>query len=97
MITAKGYDRGVCAGVLDCPLPAVSGPKNISLGCDAFHRGLGCPGTSRFAAKTASMEDNMRRIFIAAVALITLIAASAPSQACPAGYRPCGAGLCCPQ
>ena len=39
----------------------------------------------------------MRRIFIAVVALITLVAASAPSYACPAGYRPCGAGLCCPQ
>jgi hypothetical protein len=39
----------------------------------------------------------MRRIIIATSAVLMLLAASAPSQACPGGYAPCGAGVCCPR
>ena len=38
----------------------------------------------------------MRLALISLVALAALIAAIAPSFACPAGYAPCGARYCCP-
>jgi hypothetical protein len=38
----------------------------------------------------------MRLALISLVALAALVAAIAPSFACPTGYAPCGARYCCP-
>ena len=39
----------------------------------------------------------MRRVIIVTSAVLMLLAAGAPSQACPAGYALCGVGVCCPR